>query len=213
MARGVRKPKAKLAGGIELFSVSDISFIRGRGEIGTLISARLDVHYGRIVQDIDRVQTGYELIKLIDKVTEDEPEDEYFYLMEQALKALDDAGISLDLIRAWFNANLLKLAGHAPNLETTAAGDKLSEGKDTYSTSTTWRSNPNPRRILAPATSSSCACCFRRMRHRPYRRCRMPRAGYCDPIDEPDAAGLCASTRALSSLPSVYVITYAMTPA
>jgi DNA repair protein RecO (recombination protein O) len=127
MARGVRRPKAKLAGGIELFSVSDMSFVRGRGEIGTLISTRLDRHYGRIFQDIDRVQTGYDLLKLVDRATEDEPEPEYFHLMEQALAALDDSGISLELIRAWFNAGMLKFAGHAPNLATTAAGGQLSE--------------------------------------------------------------------------------------
>jgi DNA repair protein RecO (recombination protein O) len=38
MAKGVRKIKSKLAGGIELFSVSDITYIRGKGELGTLIS-------------------------------------------------------------------------------------------------------------------------------------------------------------------------------
>ncbi|HXE10218.1 MAG TPA: DNA repair protein RecO [Verrucomicrobiae bacterium] len=127
MARGVRKPKAKLAGGIELFSVSDITFIRGRGEIGTLISTRLDKHYGRIVQDIDRVQLGYELLKTTDKATEDEPEPEYFELLGQALAALDDASIDLTLIRAWFAAQLLRLAGHAPNLGTTADGGALTE--------------------------------------------------------------------------------------
>lgn len=125
MARGVRKPKAKLAGGIELFSISDITFIHGRGEIGTLISTRLDKHYGRIVQDIERVQLGYELLKTIDKATEDEPEPEYFELLEQGLAALDDASIDLALIRAWFGARLLRLAGHAPNLETNAEGGAL----------------------------------------------------------------------------------------
>lgn len=127
MARGVRKPKAKLAGGIELFSVSSLSFIRGKGDIGTLISARLDRHYGRIINDIARVQAGYDLLKVVDKATEDEPEEDYFELMEQALQALDDPDIDLDLIRAWFGARLLRLAGHSPNLETTAKGDKLSE--------------------------------------------------------------------------------------
>ena len=48
MARGVRKPKSKLAGGIELFSISDISYIKGKGEIGTLISVRLKKHYANI---------------------------------------------------------------------------------------------------------------------------------------------------------------------
>jgi DNA repair protein RecO (recombination protein O) len=125
MARGVRKPKAKLAGGIELFSVSDMTFIRGRGEIGTLISTRLIKYYDRIVHDIERVQLGYELIKMLNKATEDEPEPEYFELLEQAFKALDDQKIDQTLIRAWFGAQLLRQAGHSPNLKTTANNEKL----------------------------------------------------------------------------------------
>jgi len=125
MARGVRKAKSKLAGGIELFSVSDITFINGRGEIGTLISARLVRHYGNIVKKIDRVQLGYDLIKVLHKSTEDEPEPEYFALLEQAFIALDQPDIAVELVRFWFSAQLLRLAGHSPNLQTDHAGTKL----------------------------------------------------------------------------------------
>lgn len=125
MARGVRKPKSKLAGGIELFSVSDLMFIQGRGEIGTLISARLIRHYGQIVKDIDRVQLGYELLKNLNRATEDEPESKYFELLDQALQALDDSSINRQLIHIWFQAQLLKLGGHTPNLQTDTAGQKL----------------------------------------------------------------------------------------
>ena len=41
MARGVRREKSKLAGGIELFAVSDIVINRGKGELGILTSARM----------------------------------------------------------------------------------------------------------------------------------------------------------------------------
>ena len=129
MARGVRKVKSKLAGGIELFSISDITYINGKGEIGTLISARLAKHYGQIVKDIERVQLGYELTKVLNKATEDQPESAYFEIMEQALAALDDNEISQDLIRFWFSSQLLRQAGHRPNLQTTADGDKLEAGQ------------------------------------------------------------------------------------
>jgi len=118
MVKGVRKMKSKMAGGVELFSVSDITFIRGKGDVGTLISARLKTHYGEITKNIERVQGGYELIKLINKATEDEPEPAYFHLMDQALQALNDPAIGQDLIQAWFEAQLLKLGGHTPNLKT-----------------------------------------------------------------------------------------------
>lgn len=131
MAKGVRKPKSKLAGGIELFSVSDLTFIRGKGEIGTLISSRLDTHYGRIVQDMGRVQLGYELIKLLNKATEDEPEKEYFDILEHSLAALNEQKISEALIRDWSAAQLIGLAGHSPNLKTDTEGNKL-EADKTY---------------------------------------------------------------------------------
>jgi DNA repair protein RecO len=125
MAKGVRRVKSKLAGGIELFSVSSITYIKGRGEIGTLVSTRLQTHYGSIVQNIDRTMLGYDLIKQLNKATEDEPEPDYYYLLVEAFAALNDAAISLDLIRLWFAAQLLRLGGHTPNLQTEPDGTKL----------------------------------------------------------------------------------------
>jgi DNA repair protein RecO (recombination protein O) len=125
MAKGVRKPKSKLAGGIELFSVSDITFIRGKSDISTLVSARLDTHFGNIVKDIDRTMLGYELIKQLNKVTEDEPENDYFNLLEKTFESLNNEHISYGLIHQWFVAQLLKFGGHTPNLRTDTSGNKL----------------------------------------------------------------------------------------
>ena len=129
IAKGVRRVKSKLAGSIELFSVTNITYIRGRSEIGTLISARLTIHYGHIVQSLDRTMLGYELIKRLNKVTEDEPEPDYFHLLQHAFSALDDPAISTDLIKLWFDAQLLRLGGHMPNLQTEPDGTRLEAGK------------------------------------------------------------------------------------
>jgi DNA repair protein RecO len=125
MAKGVRKIKSKLAGGIELFSVSDITYIRGKGELGTLISARLHTHYGRIVRDLDRVQLGYAILKQLNRATEDQPESDYFHLAGRAFESLDSEQIDRRLVELWFQAQLLKLAGHTPNLTTEIDGTKL----------------------------------------------------------------------------------------
>jgi DNA repair protein RecO (recombination protein O) len=129
MAKGVRRVKSKLAGGIELFSVSDIAFIRGRGDIGTLISSRLVTYYANIVKDITRTMLGYELIKMLNRETEDEPEEEYFDLMEQAFAALNDPTVGVDLVRLWFTAQLLSVSGHMPNLTHEVDGTKLQAGR------------------------------------------------------------------------------------
>jgi len=128
IAKGVRKQKSKLAGGIELFSVSDISYIIGRKEVSTLISTRLVKHYGDIVKDMERTNAAYEAMKMINKATEDKPEAEYFNLLQTALESLNDTTIDLRLINAWFAAQLLRLAGHTPNLRSQNNGQKLQAG-------------------------------------------------------------------------------------
>jgi DNA repair protein RecO (recombination protein O) len=125
MAKGVRRVKSKLAGGIELFSVSAITFIKGRGDIDTLVSTRLVKHYGNIVHDLDRTMLGYDLIKQLNKITEDEPGPEYFELLKQTFETLDDSTVPLPLVRFWFSAQLLRLTGHTPNLKTDDTGQKL----------------------------------------------------------------------------------------
>lgn len=125
IAKGVRRVKSKLAGGIELFSISQLTFIKGKRDVGTLVSARLDTYFSTIVTDIERTMLGYEFIKQLDKTTEDSPEEEYFTIMTEALQALNEPTIQLGLIRVWFAAQLLRQAGHSPNLQTDPTGQRL----------------------------------------------------------------------------------------
>lgn len=125
LARGVRKIKSKLAGGLELFSVSHITFIKGRGEICTLISTRLITHYDKIPKDIDRTMIGYELIRQFNKVTEEATDESYFNLVEVTLESLNNPDISLGLISQWFEIQLLRLGGQIPNLKTDGNGEEL----------------------------------------------------------------------------------------
>ncbi len=127
IAKGVRKVKSKLAGGIELFSISQISFIHGRSEIYTLISSRLQKHFSRIASDINRTMFGYEIIKLINKTVEDNAGEEYFELLSYALEALDETSLPQPAIELWLYAQILKLAGHSPNLKTDTSGSKLNQ--------------------------------------------------------------------------------------
>lgn len=126
IAKGVRRVKSKLAGGIELFSVSEFTYIPGRGGIGTLISSRLKIHYGKIVTDLDRTMLGYELLKRIDRATEEAVGEEYFSLLKTSLHALD-AQVALPHIELWFYAQLLSISGHTPNVQTDAEGNRLTD--------------------------------------------------------------------------------------
>ncbi len=130
IAKGVRKAQAKLAGAIELFSVVDITVVVGRAEIDTLISARLKVHFGNIVKDIKRTNTGYEMLNFLNKATDTKAEAGYFELLQKTLIALNNLDILVELTKLWFKMQLLKLSGHAPNLRTDENGKQLAQAKN-----------------------------------------------------------------------------------
>lgn len=125
MARGVRKEKSKLAGGIELFAISDIVVGEGRGDLGILTSAKLEQFYRHILEDYDRLQFGYQAIKLISRASETVDEPEWFDLLSEILMGLDVLTIPLPLIEAWFYARYASLLGHELNLDLDIDGEKL----------------------------------------------------------------------------------------
>ena len=125
MARGVRKEKSKLAGGIELFAVSDVVIGEGKGDLGVLTSAKLDHFYRHILEDYDRLQFGYQAVKLVARASETVDEPEWFDLLQETLAGLDVLTIPLQLIEAWFYMRYAMLLGHELNLELDVDGDKL----------------------------------------------------------------------------------------
>ena len=125
LAKGVRKIKSKMAGGIELFSVTTIGYIQGRGDLATLVSSRLETHYGNIVKDMDRTMYAYEVLKRVNRLTEDRSDQEYFELIVGVLKLLNNSSVKLEIIRPWFEARLLMLGGTMPNLKTDVTGKPL----------------------------------------------------------------------------------------
>lgn len=125
LIRGVRKSKSKLAAGVELFSVSEISFIKTRGELGRIVQARLQIHYANIIKEFPRMMQAYEFMKMIDKIAEDASDREYFDLLNSVLADLDDLSLSLSLSRINFLLKFLQLLGRQPDLFTDDRGKKL----------------------------------------------------------------------------------------
>lgn len=128
MAKGVRRVRSKLAGGIELFSENELTYIPGRGEVGSLVSSRMVTHYAKLLSDIDRTMMGYDILKLFHKSTEHEVEQVYYATLKNALEGLQTDELSPKVLQLWFWARLLALGGHAPNLTTDKRGEKLQTG-------------------------------------------------------------------------------------
>lgn len=136
MAKGVRREKSKLAGGIELFGVSDVVIGSGKGDLGILTSSRLIKFYRNILNDYDRLQFGYLAIKLVARATETVDEEEWFYLLQEALAGIDTETVPLALVEAWFYLNYSSLLGNGLNLKYDVDSELLSaEGSYRYDSS------------------------------------------------------------------------------
>lgn len=131
IAKGVRRPGSKLAGGIELFSISNMTLLPGKGDFDTLVSTRMQSHFGNIVKDINRTMLGYDVLKRIDRITEQGTEAEYYNLLVSVLGGLDDLELPYNLVELWFTMQLLFITGHAPDLSSDSEGNKLS-AEETY---------------------------------------------------------------------------------
>lgn len=126
MARGVRKEKSRLAGGIELFAVSDVVIGEGKGDLGILTSARLVQFYRHIMEDYDRMQFAYEAVKQVARASEMVDEPEWYDMLQEVLMALDNATIDSQLIQTWFYLRHASLLGHELSLSHDITGVKLS---------------------------------------------------------------------------------------
>lgn len=129
MAKSVRREKSKLAGGIELFGISDIVIQSGKGGLGILTSASLIHFYRHILEDYDRLQFGYEAINLTSKASELIDEPEWFDVLSEVYKGLDNFTIPLQLVQSWFYIQYAALSGYEINLSRDVAGNLLEPDK------------------------------------------------------------------------------------
>ena len=127
IAKGVRREKSKLAGGIELFAVCDVSVIPGKGDMGTLTSSRLDTFYAHIMEEYERLQLGYEAIKQVTHAAEAVTDPAFFELLATMLASLDNREIDEKITATWFWLQLSILLGVGLNLSIDENGMKLVE--------------------------------------------------------------------------------------
>jgi len=129
IARGVRKEKSKLAGGIELFCTCNIGFIESRCELAVLVSSRLINYYGGFIKQLSRVNFAYQALKKVNKITEDSVDASYYLLVKKLLESLQKLELSLDVVELWWLVNLLKTTGHSINTKSLLGGERFADNQ------------------------------------------------------------------------------------
>lgn len=128
LAKGVRKEKSKLAGGIELFTLSDVVLHKSqKSDLQLLTSAKMKVFYNNLLANLECLELASKILKDLNRVTDQIDSVEFFGILKQSLEGLNN-GYDPKLVEAWFNFNLARARGEQVNLLTDTNGERLQEG-------------------------------------------------------------------------------------
>jgi DNA repair protein RecO (recombination protein O) len=126
IAKGVRREKSRLSGGIELFAISEAVINQGKGELGVLTSSKLIKFYDHIMDDYDRMQFAYTVIKLISKASENTTGPEWYDILAGVLSGLNSRSMRLEMVQTWFYLHYAAVLGYELSLWHDENGQELS---------------------------------------------------------------------------------------
>jgi DNA repair protein RecO (recombination protein O) len=130
MARGARREKSKLSGGIELFSICEVVIGAGKGEIQVLTSSRLIKFFRHIIEDYDRMQFGYQVVKLVASASEHLGVSDWYDVLAETLAGLDATTVPIAMTQTWFYLHYASIMGHELRLWRDVEGQKIDEDKN-----------------------------------------------------------------------------------
>ena len=124
IAKSVRREKSKLAGGVEMFSLTELNIHFGKGEMGTITSAKMLKYYDKVLTELGRMELAATIMKKISVAADSSDNPEFFKIVDNSLRALND-GVSNILVEAWFWLNYAKALGEQINLYRDVSGELL----------------------------------------------------------------------------------------
>ncbi|MBR3324407.1 DNA repair protein RecO [Candidatus Saccharibacteria bacterium] len=124
IAKGVRKPKSKLAGSVEMFTLFEANLHFGKNEMAILTGASMVKFYNGILKDLDRINLATDFLKKINRAAENLETSEFFEILNESLEALGNE-MDKTTIEAWFLLNLAKAMGEQVNLTVDVEGNEL----------------------------------------------------------------------------------------
>lgn len=134
-ARGVRKIKAKLKGGLELFVNSKIDLARGNS-IDVITGVQIIESFSNLRNNLSSTSVSFYFSELIISLLSDQQsEPEIYRLLRSSLERLDrvDSRQERDLVVAYFLVKLLSLAGYQPELNRCfVCGNRITDGGNRF---------------------------------------------------------------------------------
>ncbi|HLC38539.1 MAG TPA: DNA repair protein RecO [Patescibacteria group bacterium] len=133
IAKGIRKPTAKLAGNLELFSYSNLILIEGRN-LEIVASAEIIESFKNIKKDLKKTSAAFIICELLDKLlNEKESQRRVFFQTLAAFHKLNSSeGLDLKLIIDYFMINILAILGYRPEIKKCQNCPKPITAKNNY---------------------------------------------------------------------------------
>lgn len=128
IAKASRREKSRLAGGIELFSICEVVVVDGKSDIKTITSSRLIKFYNHIIEDYDKMQFAYLVIKLVSRASESTSGSEWYDLLAETLSGLDSKSLTIEIVQTWFYIKYSTLVGYGLSLDLDIDGNKILSG-------------------------------------------------------------------------------------
>ena len=116
VAKGVRRPRSKLAGHLEPLTRVSLLLAKGRS-LDTITQAQALDSFAPLREEIERLSRALYVAELVDRMTDAAPDVGGLYrLLVDTIERLG-ATEALDLAVRWFEMRLLMEQGYQPNLE------------------------------------------------------------------------------------------------
>lgn len=117
IAKGVRRPRSRIGGGLQPFSDVQLVLAVGRTFDVVTSSALEDPHLG-LRNDLHSTAAAWYVVELVDRFIEGAADShEAFRLLAQALSALDAGdAVPREVVTRWFELHLLEAMGFRPEL-------------------------------------------------------------------------------------------------
>jgi len=113
LAKGIRKPRSRKAGHLELFSRAKVLVSRVQGSWDIISQAEAQVVRSRLQADFQRGTYARYVAELALRFFEDDTDEQLYTLVEDVLSRLDQEEGAALLLR-WYEQQLLTLAGFRP---------------------------------------------------------------------------------------------------
>ena len=119
LAKGARKSWRRFGGALELFSLFEVSLVKGRGNLKRLDEARLITPHHDMAKDLQRMSAASFVVELVrELVPEDEPAPEIFSLMGESFESLENTSeMTSRIVALAAELQLLNVAGIGVSLD------------------------------------------------------------------------------------------------